>query len=297
MMNYKNMTILRSINLLLALLLTSILAGCTEVGMGEQETYPFLCEVPRCVDGDCNSYLSQMHGKEECFFCDSFPVLPGDTADSMHKYLVKAEQGDSIAQFAAYKILLLGLNGQTDVTKAFSWLSKSAQNGYFLAMGESFEYLRECPHPSSNVKAINMLNDAWGDYRQVWAGYKLAVGYIYGNELVEPNLPLAVQILNQLVEKNYPRAHLQLSNLYRQGLGVEKDLAKSFYHVNQGAEGGDLEAMYLQALFHFKGLGTEKDEKQAVVSLLNAAKLGHQEAQEFLKKNYPNIYEKELTNE
>ena len=77
-------------------------------------------------------------------------------------------------------------------------------------------------------------------------------------------------------------AHYELSNLYHEGQGVEKDEKKETYHLEEAAIGGDPMARYNLACEEWN-----KDRiDRAVKHFIIAANLGHEKAIQELKDCY-----------
>ncbi len=85
----------------------------------------------------------------------------------------------------------------------------------------------------------------------------------------------------KLAEGGYPLAECQVGFFYYEGLGVDKDLEKSFYWTQRGAEHGDRDAQYnLAEMFYARGTVVEKDIEKATEWYRRAAASGHEEALE-----------------
>jgi len=77
-------------------------------------------------------------------------------------------------------------------------------------------------------------------------------------------------------------AHYNLSCLYHDGEGVEKDINKKVYHLEEAAIGGHPQARYNLGLYEGRGERIDRMVKHLVI----AAKLGDDDALEMLKKAY-----------
>jgi len=77
-------------------------------------------------------------------------------------------------------------------------------------------------------------------------------------------------------------SHYQMSIMYREGKGVQKDMKKAIYHAEQAAIGGDPKARY--------NLGVEEMNngriQRAVRHHIIAASLGYEKSLEVLRKHY-----------
>jgi TPR repeat protein len=77
-------------------------------------------------------------------------------------------------------------------------------------------------------------------------------------------------------------AHYNLSVLYRRGDGVEKDAKRELYHLEEAAIGGHPEARYNLGCYE----GNAGRHDIAMRHFIIAAKLGHDDALEGLKKRF-----------
>ncbi|WDV48062.1 tetratricopeptide repeat protein [Clostridiaceae bacterium M8S5] len=83
----------------------------------------------------------------------------------------------------------------------------------------------------------------------------------------------------KIAEKGYPLAECQIGYFYYEGLGIEKDIDKSFYWTERAAKHGDRDAQVnLAELFYEKGCVVEKDNEKAKEWYKKAAINGHPEA-------------------
>lgn len=80
----------------------------------------------------------------------------------------------------------------------------------------------------------------------------------------------------KVAETGYPLAECQVGYFYYEGLGVEKDLEKSFYWTKRAAEHGDRDAQYnLAVWFYEPGVVVEKNKEKAMEWYAKAATNGH----------------------
>jgi len=77
-------------------------------------------------------------------------------------------------------------------------------------------------------------------------------------------------------------AHFDLSGMYREGEGVEKDEKKHLHHLEQAAIGGHPNARHNLAIFEWKSGRAERTVKHFII----AANMGNDESLESLKKCY-----------
>lgn len=82
-----------------------------------------------------------------------------------------------------------------------------------------------------------------------------------------------------IAQKGYALAECQVGYFYYNGLGVEKDLEKSFYWTERAAKHGDRDAQSnLAELFYESGVVVQKDMNKAKEWYKKAAANGHAEA-------------------
>lgn len=88
-----------------------------------------------------------------------------------------------------------------------------------------------------------------------------------------------------LAEKGYPLAECQVGYFYAEGLGVPKDMEKSFYWTERAAQHGDQDAQYnLATLFYQPGVVVAQNLDAARHWLGLAAAQGHNCAQAELER-------------
>ena len=77
-------------------------------------------------------------------------------------------------------------------------------------------------------------------------------------------------------------AHFEVSLLYRNGKGVEKDMKKAVYHLEEAAIGGHPEARYNLGCYEGRNSRFDRATKHFII----AAKLGHDGALDKLKQHF-----------
>ena len=105
----------------------------------------------------------------------------------------------------------------------------------------------------------------------VEAMYWLGEGYaFYAKDMLEEDpkeskiyFKHAYRWLEQASKHNHPAALLELSNFYRRGDVVKKDLVKSVELVQQAAELGEVQAMRDLACIYEHGMGIDVDLEKA----------------------------------
>jgi len=102
----------------------------------------------------------------------------------------------------------------------------------------------------------------------------------------EGDLEGAFQYWTKAAELGNMEAHYNLSRLYADGQGVERDLKKKVYHLEEAAIGGHPYARYNLGNHEFRNGRTGRATKHYII----AAKLGHDDALECVKKDFVNGY-------
>jgi len=121
----------------------------------------------------------------------------------------------------------------------------------------------------------NQLAEEWAlkaaQLGHVEAMYWLGEGYAYyAKDILEEDpkeakayFEHAHRWLEQAVKHQHPAAILELSNFYRRGDVVEKDLVKSVELVEQAAKLGEVQAMRDLVCIYEHGMGVDVDEEKA----------------------------------
>ncbi|WP_291354776.1 MULTISPECIES: tetratricopeptide repeat protein [unclassified Acinetobacter] len=154
---------------------------------------------------------------------------------SLPKALInRAIAGNAEAQFEVAELYMQSENDD-DIALAEEWALKAAENGHVEAM------------------------------------YWLGEGYtVYAKDLIEEDpeeskahFELGYYWLSKANMQKHPAATLELSNYYRRGDVIEKDVAKSVALVKQAAEWGEVQAMRDLACIYEHGLGVDVDDEKA----------------------------------
>ncbi|MGE8559007.1 MAG: tetratricopeptide repeat protein [Acinetobacter sp.] len=154
---------------------------------------------------------------------------------SLPKALInRAIAGNAEAQFEVAELYMQSENDD-DIALAEEWALKAAENGHVEAM------------------------------------YWLGEGYtVYAKDLIEEDpeeskahFELGYYWLSKANMQKHPAATLELSNYYRRGDVIEKDVVKSVALVKQAAEWGEVQAMRDLACIYEHGLGIDVDDEKA----------------------------------
>jgi TPR repeat protein len=84
----------------------------------------------------------------------------------------------------------------------------------------------------------------------------------------------ALQIFEQLSNAGDCQAQYDLSQMYLQGIGTNKNIEKGWVWMNRAAEGGNIQAMLELAVRYQRGPSSENAEKMAFMWFQKAAMAG-----------------------
>ncbi len=108
----------------------------------------------------------------------------------------------------------------------------------------------------------------------------LAMCYLGAKIYMEGDYKAAFEYWTRAAALGDVIAHYELSTLYRDGLGVEKDKKKELHHLTEAAIEGHPEARFVLGYFEWENGRRDRAAKHYII----AAKLGHDISLENLKK-------------
>ena len=120
---------------------------------------------------------------------------------------------------------------------------------------------------------------------KLWAIYHLGMSYRDGVEGFDKNLPKGVRYIRMAAEKGYALAQSELGVMYSKGVGVPRDMKKSFDLYMQAAVQGEAIAQLNVGNRYHKGEGVDKDVNQSFIWCKKSADQGHTNAQYNLGNN------------
>lgn len=207
------------------------------------------------------------------FAIPAVPVLAEDGPnyiEEMKRWQPKAETGDAEAQFQLGQMYALGHGFKQNYRTAAEWYEKAAEQGnakartalgllYYYGMGVETDM----------KKAGELFEKSAVQDEPVAQRY---LGFI---ATVNENYTEAKQWWEQAVVQNYAPAMMNIGFLYKEGKGVDKDIAeaKKWFDkaISQKKPSGF--AMYALAQLYCDGDGVEKNEQQAVKLLQEACNM------------------------
>lgn len=181
-----------------------------------------------------------------------------DREKAFRIWLTLASLGQPVAQYQAGRYYQYGLGGIRDIDKAIGYYTLAANQEYLWA----YDALASCYLSRRDfANAAGWLQKAY-DKDFLIVCHNLGDLYYYGNG-VKQSYKKAFEIFSRGVEKN-PRCAYRMAVMYRDGLGVEKNLNLYTAFILQAAEKGIDSAQYLWACDKYAGSNTQRDYKEAV---------------------------------
>lgn len=95
----------------------------------------------------------------------------------------------------------------------------------------------------------------------------------------------AAQLIEPMASARDPQACYELAQLYRNGTGVNKDVAKARALLETAAHKGHADSQYLLGLFYRQGIGGSRDPQRAQHFLQQAAEQRHDKARKALAQS------------
>ena len=217
-----------------------------------------------------------------------------DTA--VEKIRIAAEKGDAVSQYKMGLIYYYGIGRVADGVKAFPWLEKAAEQGYFGAqflagnrvfikrVDNSFDGLNF----TTKKEAIGWLTKAY-EQGCAAAASELAMletgvyGYLLGEK---PDKKLYVDWLVKAANCGSISAYWMLGSSFSSGVDVAKDDSEAYKWYKKGAELGSSMCQGNIGAMYFEGEYVEQDYEIAYKWLKKAADGGDEDAKYYLGKMY-----------
>ena len=179
----------------------------------------------------------------------------GNTEEAIIYYQLSAESNNNEAKM---KIAALNSSANNEYNQLLAIYEKLTSNNNSL-----FEYrysdllLKIAWDDQYRKKAIDYLIKS-SDHGNPVANYQLALIYRDGVG-IERDLTKMEQYLEKSANQNYVPAMTLLSDIYFQGKLLPKNESKTFFYVSKAAELGHVISMYRLASLYKEGIGTETD--------------------------------------
>lgn len=164
-------------------------------------------------------------------------------------------------------------------------LSLDLGNMHWLSMHISYKCASKkelCKFEKSIKKIVKLLTDVAAD-QVVFTSFGFDPDFMQGLGYFKlEDYKKAADNFLKAAEHGSVEAKFYLGQIYHDGLGVEKDINKSFKWIISAAKAGHLDAQYIAALYYKEGVGVTRDIKETNRLLKLAASQGHLRAQSMI---------------
>ncbi len=196
----------------------------------------------------------------------------------------RAETGEAEAQWQLGECYRLGNGVAQNWETAVYWYEKSAAQQYVpavhslsMCLGDGLGVKRDVP------RAMEL---ARFGAEKGYVKSKIALAAYYAESDMESDKQKAYEIFSELAEQGESLAMRNLGVCYRDGIGVQKDMAQASLWLTKAAEAGEATAQVWLALEYKTGTNVPKDMQKTLFWLTKAAEQGNAEAQYFLGAVY-----------
>ena len=228
--------------------------------------------------------------------------VPQDFQEAMRLFCQEAERGNALAMYDLGRMWADGLGVEADPDAAREWYRK-ALNAFLSAEKELPErkktylqyrigkmYLAGLGTEQDYETAALWLERA-AEKSHKCAQYTLAGLYVKGQG-VEKDLKHAFELYHASAIQGNPYASYEMAKMFRDGTGTKKSAVQAEEHFQDAFSGfqvleeqsHDDKLQYRLGQMLYQGIGTERDEEEAVRYWQQAAKLGNVNAQYALGK-------------
>ena len=218
--------------------------------------------------------------------------------------LIAAEKGDANSEFELGHLYEFGKGVQKNIPKAVEYYKKAAEKGDADAEFRVKLLTNELDKAETSEDFLLGLNYSYGF--TVKLNFEKAIEHFIASAeggdptalynagfLMSHFSPVkrrveAAQLLLQSAQLGNVYAQTSTSGLFHLGVGVEKDLKKSFYWLLQAANQGDIYATREVGDSYYDGTGVKRDFKKALEWYQKASGMGNGEATTSIASMYEN---------
>lgn len=228
--------------------------------------------------------------------------VPQDFQEAIRLFCQEAEQGNALAMYDLGRMWADGLGVEADPDAAKEWYRKALdaflsaekklpeRKKTYLQYRIGKMYLAGLGTDQSYETAALWLDRA-AEKSHKYAQYTLAGLYAKGQG-VEKDLKHAFELYHASAIQGNPYASYELAKMFRDGTGTVKSAGQAEEHFQNAFSGflvleeesHDDKLQYRLGQMLYQGIGTERDEEEAVRFWQQAAKLGNVNAQYALGK-------------
>lgn len=210
------------------------------------------------------------------FMSAAWPLCCQEALDS--QTLVKAQQGDPMAEAEVGWRYHLGQGVTQDQEEAVRWMRKAADQGNAYAQdGLGNAYYLGQGIPKDYGQALVWFHRA-AEQGDSFAESYLGTYYDQGLAVPQDHIQ-AVDWWKKAADHDFPPAEVNLGVAYTHGEGVQQDYTQAVMWFQRAAKQGFAEAEADLGGAYHRGLGVAQDDVQAAVWYRKAADQGHAHAQ------------------
>ncbi len=202
-------------------------------------------------------------------YIDGFGVSQ-DYDEALKWFRLSADQKSSYAQVALGQLYRDGLGVPEDRSKAVEFFQLAADQGD-----------EEGKRQLALLLASQLSNAKEASKSSVVGSHALQIGL---NAFEKGDYFDAMEKLFPLAEDGEMEAQFVLGQMYRKGLGVDKDGGEALKWAQLAANQGHQDAQYYMGLTHHFGFGLRKDPQKAAEWYKRAADQGHESAKKNLSR-------------
>lgn len=202
--------------------------------------------------------------------------------------LVKAEQGDAVAQFELGAAYAKGDGVLRNEAEAVKWFSKAARQGYAEAqfwLGGAYD--KGVGVLMDKVEALKWYRQS-ADQGYAFAQLMIGASYASGEGVLKDEVE-AVKWYRKAAEQGYAMAQCDLADCYYDGKGIAKDDTEAVKWYRKAAEQGYASAQNNLGYHYANGKGVQYDAASAYMWYLLAAAQGIEVAKETVSKIAPHL--------
>jgi uncharacterized protein len=205
-----------------------------------------------------------------------------DYAAALEWFQKAADTGFAPAQYNLGTMYEEGAGVAIDIPQADAWYAKAAEQGLAQAR---LKFPAKYPRPAASVGATERFRDMVEVLKLAKAAGTISekdeeLLTIYLGNRAE--VPGALRKHRERANRGDADAQFNLSEIYRSGISVPKDLAESARWVRMAAENGHVVAAFNLGMVYHQGFGLQINLAEAETWIGVAAERGHVDAQIFL---------------
>jgi TPR repeat protein len=215
-----------------------------------------------------------------------------DSLDEVKIVKLRAENGESEAQFELGLRHEFGLNLPKNREEAMKWYEKAREQGHEAAKqaverlrgGRTASRVTEQPlKPTESEKLSGKLRGLFQEAENGYASAQFELGnrYLNGGEGLSKNYMEAIRWYRKAADQEHTDAQFNLAQMYEDGTGVKKNMHEAVKWYTRSAEQGFAESQYRLGQIYMSH-PIFFDRNLAERWLTKAARQGHKKAEDLL---------------